>query len=44
MTNKIRVTIYIDEGVWERVKNEAWSQKQSASRLVEELISNQLTR
>ena len=37
---KKRVSIYIDEDVWERAKNLAWSERKSASCLVEEVLKN----
>ena len=35
---KKRITIYIEEGVWEKIKFLAWGEKKSASRWLEDLV------
>ena len=42
MTNKKRVTIYIDSDVWKEVKEIAWSRRESASKWVKDLIITNL--
>ena len=39
---KKRVSIYIDEGAWEVLKEEAWSRRKSASAFLEEIITGDL--
>ena len=38
MTEKIRVTIYVDKGVWDKVRVASWGEHKSASKYLEDLI------